>query len=241
MKGSRRLWTCSRYKSFALRKKISTEIDLESGITVEEKHLLDGRLHRDPNEGPALIRCDPTTSIVIVEEYHYEGRRHRLNGPALLHRDCLTGNILAEKYYVNGVPHREGGFALSEIREGVSGEQEVCGYYLNGKLHRPAAEGPAHLSRHRRSGIVTDEEYWEHGGPHRNPAEGPAITRRSAATGKVIAEEYWWKGRYHRNISDGPALIERTPDGRTVSEAYFANGIRASAPPGRSLGVAQSV
>jgi hypothetical protein len=222
-----------------LRKRVATEIDLETGITVEEMHLLDGRLHRHPNEGPALIRCDPTTNVVTVEEYHYNGAPHRLNGPAVLHRDGLTGNILAEKYYVNGVLHREGGFALSEIRDGSVGPQEVCSYYLQGKLHRPAAEGPAHVSRHRRSGVVTDEEYWEHGGPHRDPAEGPAITRRSPATGKVIAEEYWWKGRYHRKISDGPALIERTPDGRTVSEAYFANGIRASAPPGRAPGLNQ--
>jgi len=76
----------------------------------------DGRLHRDPGAGPAMI-ADGT------RWWYQHGRFHRQDGPAIIHADGTR------EYYQDGLPHRDDGPAVEYADGGRS-------YYLDGHLFR---------------------------------------------------------------------------------------------------------
>lgn len=91
---------------------------VEGGVT---SHYLDGRLHRDPKEGPA---CESE----LMREYYWMGRRHRdfREGPAFIFR----GEVV--RYYFEGKLHRP-------IEEGPAIEYDDGhrAYYVHGEKKEP--------------------------------------------------------------------------------------------------------
>lgn len=63
------------------------------GCSVPTNYYYEGKLHRDPKDGPAVLWADGQW------EYHFEGKKHRPRdeGPA-----CYLGDAIFE-YWVDGV------------------------------------------------------------------------------------------------------------------------------------------
>ena len=102
-------------------------------------HWLDGQIHRNPNEGPAVKWANGEKA------WYYEGQRHRKDGPAVEYADGTKA------WYLNNQRHREDGPAI----EYISGTKV---WYVEGQLHRNPNEGPAveYANDH-------PNEYWEFG------------------------------------------------------------------------------
>jgi hypothetical protein len=58
-------------------------------------------LHRDENDGPAVMDTDIMTGTVIFK-YYKHGLLHRENGPAWIERDA-SGKVILEERILNGV------------------------------------------------------------------------------------------------------------------------------------------
>jgi hypothetical protein len=174
-----------------MSKELRQHINLDSGVIVKEAYWLDGKLHRRPNEGPAVVTRDVSfdyTVMVTCEEYREHGRLHREDGPAQIVRDRKTRTVTLEEYRVKG------------------------------RLHRNSVQGPALLIRDAKTSIAVREHYVEIGKFHRDPFDGPAIIERNGKTGAVWKEEYWQHGaklaepersastRSPRSIKDVPTL-----------------------------------
>jgi hypothetical protein len=157
---------------------------LDTGVDFEEVYRLNGRLHGDPKEGPALTLRDRASGLIANEEYHWLGRLHREDGPASIRRRIAPGT------------------------NEVVVEEEYRRY---GWRHRDPSEGPAEIRRNETTGIVLHEAYWENNELHRDPAAGPAAIWRNASTGHVVSEAYWVRGPMHRDPADGAAVTERHP------------------------------
>lgn len=122
-----------------------TKIINQSNNSIEYR--INGVLHRDEEEGPAIIYADGNYA------YYKNGVIHRTKGPALkattfeawytngfCHRDEEEGPAIAYTngnylYYYEGKIHRTKGPA-EKYRKCVT-------YYVNGKIHRDEKEGPA--------------------------------------------------------------------------------------------------
>ena len=184
--------------------------DLDTGVDFEEIYRRNGKPHRDPKEGPALILRNRATGLIENEEYCWHGRLHRGGGPAWIRRRIAPGT------------------------NEVIVEEE---YRRHGRRHRDTSEGPAELRRNETTGIVLHESYYENNELHRDPAAGPAAISRDASTGRVVGEAYWVRGQLHRDPADGPAVTERHPGtGAIKRERYFVDGEEVPAPqrPGRT-------
>jgi hypothetical protein len=154
------------HRIFIMSRRLTQEIDLDSGVILEEVHRVDQKLHRLPSEGPALVNRHVSggTVTVTLEEYRVHGKLHREEGPARIRRDDETGIVTLEEYRVNG------------------------------RLHRDQVDGPALLIRHPATDVVVREEYVHNGKFHRDPTEGAAVVQRDSRTGAVWREEYWQDG-----------------------------------------------
>lgn len=63
-----------------------------------------GKEHRDPKKGPAIIKVDPDSGVHTVERYKVKGRTSRsVSEPAFICRMPETGEITRLKYYQDGV------------------------------------------------------------------------------------------------------------------------------------------
>ena len=90
-----------------MSQRVIHEIDPETGIVLLEMHRLNGRLHRNSKQGPALIHRHPDTGTVIEERYYWNGRLHREDGAAVLEYNYLNSVPMSEMYYRHGLIHRD--------------------------------------------------------------------------------------------------------------------------------------
>jgi hypothetical protein len=158
------------------------EMDLHSGILVLETYRLDGKLHREPKDGPAYIRRSDEGFGIIEERYYWRGKLHRENGPAyILYADNQL--ILEEEYYHrHGVISRDPkeGPAWVEYFDGVKVNEE---YVLNGVRYRDPADGPCYISRSF-DGTVHLQEFSKPGAvrPTRHPSRRPLLGPKAEPT-----------------------------------------------------------
>lgn len=91
-----------------------------------------GRLHND--SGPARIIFDIKNGIPtpVVQEWHKNGIRHRLDGPALIVFWRGTNKIKTRSWFINGERHRVDGPAMEY--NPMNGEQ-INSFYKNGILY----------------------------------------------------------------------------------------------------------
>lgn len=177
-------------------------VDLDTQIVIQEVFRHNGRKHRDPKEGPAEIMRRGDTGEVTDEDYRVRGRFHRTDGPARVYRDWIAGDC-----------HR----------------YEV--YWVRGRKHRNAEEGPAFNKFNERTGVKVAETYYDNGDFHRDPAIGPCMTSWDADTGRVTNEEYYVRGERHRDPAEGPAFIVYDRNtGAVTKEFYYVEGREVPAP-----------
>jgi hypothetical protein len=150
----------------------------KTGIVTLEIYYRDNRRHRDPVEGPALVRRSAKTGIATLETYYRDNKRHRepAEGPALVRRSAKTGDVSRAEYWVDG------------------------------KLHRDPKDGPAVIVSCVKTGEVRRTEYWVDDRLHRDPEDGPAVSELSACK-TVMLDHYFVDGRLHRKAEDGPAMV----------------------------------
>lgn len=175
------------------------------------------------------------TGVVVTETFRLNDRKHRdeREGPAVIWRDP-DGTLAAEDYFRYGRLHRKGGPARMELL-GVGPENRTIvneEYRIRGRDHRDPADGPAHIQRDVKTGIVESESYCVHGKFHRDPRQGPALIGRDIKTGRVTSERYYVNGKRHRDPEQGPAFITYNPKtGRPLQMAYFVDDQEVPAPP----------
>jgi hypothetical protein len=224
--------------------------DAAGHVTHEEWHM-DGELHRDERDGPAVTERDSETLTVVTEHYFQHGKTHRIGGPARVERDKFSGIIVRQDYQIEGVSHRDDGPSYI-TRDAVTGDVLTECYYRNGELHRVG--GPASLSRNE-DGRITLEYWYVNGKPHRDPKDGPAEYSLRAtyhdryetvtdATGETREElvdcrvewteasrtEFYFNGERHRELADGPALIERDAAGSIIRDEFWVEGEQIERP-----------
>lgn len=160
-------------------RRLLRETDLETGVAVSEAYRLNGRLHRDPNEGPAFIVRNPATGLLVKQRYYWHGRLHRPNGPARRAYD-ENGMLLYEQYYCHGVMNRDPGQGPAWIERQVDGS--LTGYYVvNDKLLREAPASPSDLTPFVNSGAEHDADSrgdqipLRSPQPRKGPEPGPAV------------------------------------------------------------------
>ncbi|MBB5048532.1 hypothetical protein HNR60_003299 [Rhodopseudomonas rhenobacensis] len=176
----------------------TTETNLDNGIAVRDAYRLNGRLHRDPSEGPAFVLRDEYDGSVIFLEYRWHGRLHRVGAPAFIlyvGRFRSGTQAIREEYYVSGRLHRDPAEGPAVIeRNGATGTVVDEAYYVKNALHRDPTDGPAEIYRNDLTGRITNASYYVNGKLHRDPAEGPAVTKWDDVTGEVTVEEYRVEG-----------------------------------------------
>jgi hypothetical protein len=107
---------------------------------------------------------------------------------------------------------------MTEVIREVDGETEDIWYLVNGRAHRDASEGPAHIRRDTRTGLVYEEGYYWNNVRHRT--DGPARITRDAP-GLIAIEQWYRHGQLHRDPIDGPASIEWTYSGDVPAETEY--------------------
>jgi hypothetical protein len=145
-----------------MRRTLHYEIDLDSGILIEEAYRLDGKLHRDPNEGPAYIRRSSEGTGVVEERYCWHGRLHRENGPAYVLYSTDRTVLIDEHYHRHGLLHRDPKEGPAWI-ERVGSLVVVEEYCFNGQRYRDPADGPCYIGRSHTDGTIDSEEFSEPG------------------------------------------------------------------------------
>ena len=135
-------------------RRILRDVDQETGVVFLETHRTNGKLHRDPAEGPAYVQRD---EVCVHERYYWKGRLHREDGPAAIATDLKTGVRISEFYYRHGFTHREPaeGPALI-IRKPANGTVLTEDYSLFNMTFRDPITGPCHIERDNR-GRITEE------------------------------------------------------------------------------------
>ena len=141
-----------------MRRRTFLEIDLDTGVVLLELHRLDQRLHRDPKEGPACVRREPGTGIVVEERYYWHGRLHRDGQPAVITYNQKSVPIV-EMYYRHGLMHRDPKEGPARIERNRTGSLILIeSYCLYDKLYRDPADGPNQIER-REDGSVDCVSY----------------------------------------------------------------------------------
>jgi hypothetical protein len=182
----------------------------------------EGKLHRDPKEGPALWQVldgphgyseRPCTEI----RYCVRGELHRdeEDGPAWTKRDNETGVPVTEEYWRDGDLHREDGPAvITRWPESTVSHQA----WWQGDRMRDASEGPCALW-HDPQGRPTGEEWCVGGGHERDASEGPGRIHRDLVTGEVRQE--FFSGGDFRRAPEGPAVVTLDREGNVVQQAFW--------------------
>ncbi len=109
---------------------------------VEERHIVKGELHRDPAEGPALIRRG---SAFIEYSYYLNGRRHREDGPALIRKNLDTNVTAAEAYFWHGEIHRDPRHGAALIQRWKNGALAALTYFIYGQGYRDPEDGAYYI------------------------------------------------------------------------------------------------
>lgn len=160
-------------------------------------YILNGLIHRDPAEGPALVNES-------LKKYCVYGKPHRdpTEGPAIVHNTSKGVEYYLE-YFMNGKRHRDPTEGPAEI---YLGEYCDCdfyrwyNYYVNGERHRDGAEGPAEIYISKYG--LEKHVYWHHGKEHRDPDLGPAKIHYQH--GMIMYYEYVVNGRPPYDIVENP-------------------------------------
>ena len=173
-----------------------------TGRTVLQFFMEDGRLHRDPKEGPAsFVIRDPITlketeDNVTIIQYCVRGEKHRdeQEGPAVMVCDNRTGVLLREIYDQEGRACRKDGPAVIERNaDGIVVFQAWCNG--TGWFYRDPKEGPAVITHDPDTGHTTEEFVAD----SNDPAEGDHaylhVTRDRDGT---VVEEKLWDGEQMR-------------------------------------------
>lgn len=107
--------------------------DPQTGELIFEAYYeVDQNLGRDEELGPALIKRDPMTGVIVHEQWRmYGGELHRSGDlPAFIVRHRETGLITREDYWVNGHRYREPGKPAIVIRNKDTGEITKARYFI---------------------------------------------------------------------------------------------------------------
>jgi len=141
-----------------MTRRLTREVDLDTGVVTLEAFRLNGKLHRNHHEGPAYICRSAENGRLVYERYYWHGRLHREGGPAKIEYD-LTGKIaLEEMYYLHGFPHRDPMQGPAYIERNDHGVARVETYLVNGAKYRNPNHGPCSISRYE-DGQIEHEEY----------------------------------------------------------------------------------
>lgn len=73
----------------------------ENRERIETYFFFDGKLHSPPSGCAAVEIRDPTTLMLVRQEYRRDGELHRERGPAL-RTYTSEGDVLSDEYYLNG-------------------------------------------------------------------------------------------------------------------------------------------
>ena len=73
------------------------------GKPKEQRWMVDGKIHRPEEEGPAVIDYDPDDDTLMLT-YFYLNRIHRVHGPAIQIKSASSGAVVSERYFRNGEP-----------------------------------------------------------------------------------------------------------------------------------------
>lgn len=161
-------------------KRLTQEIDLDTGVVVKETYLVGQILHRDPSEGPAVIERDPATGNITREEYYVNNQNHREDGPAVLVHVYGPRRVL-EIYCIKGRsrhPAKGPAILFRNLETGIVQKEE---YLLNHRLHRDPAKGPAFIYRDPITGDVRRREYRLFGKLIPEPQRGETPGRRRSS------------------------------------------------------------
>jgi hypothetical protein len=153
------------------------QIDLETRVVVLETYRQSHRLHRDSTEGPAYIRREPQTGIVLEERYYRHGRYHRDDGPAVVRYSAVNSVPFYEMYYHDGLMHRDPKEGPARIERNWDGSLVLIeSYYVYGHPYRDPADGPNHRER-REDGSIDCEYYSESNERRPSRKRGPLVSR----------------------------------------------------------------
>ncbi len=139
----------------------------QTGLVVEQRFYLNGRLHRDEFEGPAVVMRDPESGAIERQEYRLNGYLHRENGPAVI--GFTANDKPLQEYWYRGLRHRSDGPA--DISGDLSAGDYLVTYRRYGVFHRDPKEGPAQIGVE--NGKRDLELYAVNGEEFRNPEDGP--------------------------------------------------------------------
>jgi len=142
-----------------MERRLTQEIDQETGTVLREWHRLNGRLHREATAGASYISRDKETGIIIEERYHWNGKLHREDGPASLTRN-LYGVVTWEIYYRHGLIHRDPDEGPAYMERNWSGTVvRMSAYRLYGEAYRHPDVGPWCIGRCPETGKVQSQQY----------------------------------------------------------------------------------
>lgn len=137
---------------------------IETDHVSEERYYLNGKLHRDHNDLPAIIAMDKCRNNGIRLEWYQEGLEHRLDGPSYVFINAEKQIFAGEVYKIAGEfrDHLSGPGAIE--RDTKTGVPWLVSYFKDGERHRDDGL-PAIEFRDRETGeIIEDEcEYYEFG------------------------------------------------------------------------------
>ncbi|MCC8978899.1 hypothetical protein [Bradyrhizobium acaciae] len=188
-----------------------------AGRVTLEGWLRDGLMHRDEQDGPALVERDSETGVFVLEFYYQHGELHRRKGPSRIERDRTTGIVSMEEYHLEGRLHREEDQGPAYfLRDTEAGVVLLECYYRDGEMHR--LSGPASISRGA-TGQIIGECWYLNGRSHRE--DGPCDIYRDN-DGNIVNESYYVEGRPHR--LDGPAILGHNKAGRITEACWYVDG-----------------
>jgi hypothetical protein len=161
-----------------MQRTLTKEIDLETGVVLEEIYRLGGKLHRNPAEGPALIRRHAKTGLVAWESYHEHGALHRIDGPAEVEY-FIDGQVGNETWFYRDSLHRDpkdGPAHVERWHNGVAVVPILTEYRVYGHPFRDPNDGPYRIERDA-DGRIEEELFAE------TPDMAAARRRHDAAPG----------------------------------------------------------
>lgn len=122
----------------------------------EIRYCVRGVFHRDEKDGPALIKQDNETGVLTTEEYWRDGYLYRENGPAIIHRSP-EGAVFYEAYW-RGKQYRHADEGPGTIVYGGDGRVQTEEWFGEDGRHRDAADGPGRTS-YLSQGWVEEDYY----------------------------------------------------------------------------------
>jgi hypothetical protein len=104
-----------------------------------------GELHRDEEQGPAVIIADNASGLVLEEQYWRHGKLHREKGRCRVYRDA-EGRAAWETWEQDDQPHRDPAEGPASIWHDRERGEVMENYWVNGEAP-PASVSPAYVVR----------------------------------------------------------------------------------------------